>query len=240
MGNLNNIFGKPHYVEGVGNIYPIKIKDYDEFIENADVLYYSKKHFGIENDNISLFYMLFIFGMQNPNIIKKLQNLFSMILKKDTFVAVSDEFYGFIIDEDHSINEYNYDLVRQIVMNQNIVYEPKVYKNPLVQQWAEKALEAKAKNSIKMTIEDMITTVHVFTGIEYEKLADYTYYQLQASFNRIKKFKNYDSSIAMKCAGAEKVDIEHFAEELELYKNPYDDLFVGKGKLEKLNNALKS
>lgn len=239
MSSLNNIFGRPQYIEGVGNIYPIKLKDYDEFIENANILYYSKRHFGIEDENISLFSILFTFGVQNPDIIKKLQNLFSMILKKETFVAVSDDFYGFVIDEDHSINEHNYDLVRQVVMNQNIIFEPKVYKDPLVQKWAEKAMEAKAKNSIKMTLEDMITTVHVFTGIDYEKIAEYTYYQLQASFNRIKKIKNYDTNVAMKCAGAEKVEIEHFAEELDLYKSPYDDLFKDKSKLNKLDQAMK-
>ncbi|MGG1664531.1 hypothetical protein [Brevibacillus sp. NRS-1366] len=235
--SLNNILAKPQYVDGVGDIHPIKLVDYDHFQKCSYPLYYSIAHFkGYEQYPLL---DLILEGTGDRNIILNLESLFSLALRRDVSFVSNDSQYGFLIDEDHAISNLNYDQVRLIIMKQNIVFEQKVYDNPLVQQWAEKVMKAKSKNAAKIGVEEMLSTVSVFKGVSYDILAEQTYYQLYADFQRINKFKSYDTSIQMACAGAKDINIENFAEEVNMYENPYDNLFVSSGKLNDLNKAMQ-
>lgn len=234
---LDNILGKPQYIEGIGLIYPVKIKDYDQFLDYVHVLYPSKAHFNELNYPLL---DLVLHGLGEQNAIPIFEKLFSLVFKKEVSFLSDGGRYGFLIDENHAITNINYDKVREIIMKQNIVHEQKVYKDPLVQKWAMKAMEARAKNAIKMSLEDMLTTVSVFKGVSYDVLAEQTYYQLYSDFQRISKIKSYDSTILFKCAGAKDISLEYFAEDLELYKSPYEDLFKSKDKLNKLNSSINT
>lgn len=234
---LNHILGLPQYVEGVGDVHPVRIKEYDEFHECSYPLYYSKAHFKTQDDYPLL--DLIVFGSGDNNITSVLENLFSLVLKKKVYFVSTENQYGFVIDDHNVINSLNYDQLRSTIMKQNILFEQKVYENPLVQQWAEKVMKAKSKNAAKIGIEEMLSTVSVFKGVSYGILADQTYYQLYADFQRINKFKAYDASIQMVCAGGKDVKIENFSEEVNMYENPYDKLFVSSGKLNDLNSAMK-
>lgn len=240
--SLKNIFGEPSYVEGVGEIYPIKLKDYDKFVECSNVLYIGYQHLDVifENNSdldIKLFDVLFIvFG---EDVINDLETLFSLVTQKEVIFFSTDRVIGFEVDENHVINRDNYDSVREVIMHQNLLYEPKVFKNKAVQQWAEKVIKTRSKNSVEITIEDMLSTVSVFSGKHYWDLKEYTLYQLKSDFERINKLKNYDTDIAFKCAGAQELKIKHFAEKIDLYKNPYDELFKPREQLGKLNTVLQ-
>jgi hypothetical protein len=48
--------------------------------------------------------------------------------------------------------------------------------------------------------------------------------------------KKYDTDIIFRSV-SDKVTVEDFAESVNLFHNPYDDLFVDKGKLSKLNKV---
>jgi len=128
----------------------------------------------------------------------------------------------------------NYDLIREVVMKQNLMFEEKVYKNEKVREWAKKTLEAKSKNQPKIGIEEVITTVSTLTGKHYSDLKKYSIYQIYSDFYRIRKGKAYDISITARCQGAD-IEVEDFAEDLDIYKNPYDGLFVDSNKLNKIN-----
>lgn len=239
--SLNYIRGKPEYLEGVGNIYPVKIKDYDEFNKSSYLLNFSKDHFN--NSDLPLL-TLVVLGLTNSgikieNVIKDFENMFSIVLQCKVFFAITnDRQFKIIIDDKNNINSSNYDTVREIIMKQNLIFTPKVYKNEIVQKWAEKVLKARIKNSPKITMEDMLSTISVFSGKSYEELENYTIYQVYADFYRIRKIKGYECAIINRTLGG-KAEIEDFAEDLQLFKNPYDDLFVNKNKLNKLDQALK-
>jgi hypothetical protein len=233
--SLDYISGKSKHLDGIGDIFPIKIKDYDEFDKCSSALYYTKQHFQIEEDYPLLTLLI---SLRDEKLIKDLEKLFSLVTQKEVFFISTENIYGFVIDEEHMINADNYDEVRKVIMKQNLMFEQKVYKNKLTQQWAEKVLEARKKNSVEVGIEDMLTTLHVVSGVSYDKLMDYTIYQLQASFNRISKIKGYDTNIAFKCAGADKINLDYFAEKIDMFKSPYDDIFKSKDKLKSINDAL--
>ena len=241
MESVKYILQQPDYIEGVGYIYPVKVKDYDTFMQVHTVLYINKNHFEVKEefkDKLQILDLIMISDFEGKeDIIKNFETLFSLTLKKDVYFMSNENNYGFIIDEGHRIDRINYDQVRTIIMKQNLIFEQKVYKDPLVQEWAMRTIEARRKNSIKVTIEDMITTVSK-TGKSYETIGEQSIYQLYADFKRYSKDKEYDTSITLKAAGAEKVSVNHFAEFINMFEDPYSDLFVKKDKLSKLDSAL--
>lgn len=247
MEKLKYIFAQPDYIEGIDKknpiiIYPVRLKDYDKFIEVSHLLYISKNHF--EETEYPLLVLVFMcmkqLNLTQEELVKKLEDTFSIVTRKEV-KFVSDEktkIEGFIVDNKNIITTQNYEQIREIIMKQNLMFEQKVYKNKLVQEWANKVLESRAKNSSKISIEDIITTVSVYKGKDYNELIDYTIYQIYADFYRIRKMKKYDTDTLFATV-AEKVTIEDFAEEINMFKSPYDDLFVSSSKLNKLSSIGK-
>ena len=85
--------------------------------------------------------------------------MFSLITKEQvTFIADGDD-SGFLIGNTNMISAQNYDKIRKAIMYQNLMFEPKVYEDPIVQEWVDKKLKVMQRQSGKITLEDMITTV---------------------------------------------------------------------------------
>lgn len=235
MAATKYIFGEPEHIEGIGDVYPVKLKDYDDFIEHSVFLHFSINHFEEEFRKYALLELL-IFGLKDKEMINDMEKLFSMVLKKPIVFFINENSFGFS-GEDTRIDKHNYDKLRSVIMKQNLMFEQKIYKNKIVQEWANKVIQARAKNSIKIEFEDKISTVSVFTGKHYWDLAEYTIYQLETDFNRIIKFTEYEKAVLARTAGAD-VPLEHYSENLELFRSPYEDLFKDK-KAAKLNSAIK-
>jgi len=243
------------------SIFPVKLKDYDRFSEVSHLLHISKNHF--EETECPLLMLVFMcmpqLNLTQEELVKKLEDTFSIVTRKEVKFVSDDKtnFEGFIIGfsegEDYETNNagikqikltnvqnkniihtQNYEQIRDIIMKQNLIFEQKVYKNKLVQEWANKVLESRSKNSSKITMEDITTTVSVYKGKDYCELIEYTIYQIYADFYRIRKMKKYDTDTLFATV-AEKITIEDFAEEINMFKSPYDDLFVDSSKLNKFN-----
>lgn len=240
--SLNHIFGKPTYIDSVGNIYPVRMKDWDKFEENVRPLLLTKKHFQIE-ENIPLLDLIVSLGFQEYTVINNLESIFKIVLRTENVVFVFDEQrYAFIINEKSVIHNRNYDEVRKVIMEQNLLFEPKVYKSKMMQEWAEKVLEARKKNAPNITLEEKINTIAAFNGKHYWDLEEYTIYQIEAEFARISAIKHYDTTshlFARDYVNPADIKLDHFAEKIDLFKNPYDDLFKSKDKLKNINKVLK-
>ncbi|NLD45796.1 MAG: hypothetical protein GX660_01160 [Clostridiaceae bacterium] len=239
MDSAKNILGIPEVVEGVGNIYPVLVKDYDEFMRYSSLLVYaSHEQLDIE-PSISILDLLVQNVAANSRVIDGFFHLFKLVLRKDVSFDVEDGECVFRIDSNHAINRTNFDMLRQVIMKQNLLYEPKKYKNKLVQEYAELTIENRMKNSPKISIESILTTVSVYKGMTYDSLANQTIYQLTADFKRICRMKDYERSVDYQCVSTEKIDIPYFAEDINLYVNPYDDIFVNKNKLKNITQIFK-
>lgn len=242
--SLNNIFQKPVDVKGVGSIYPVKLKDWDEFEDNLNPIILGKNHIQFNTDeDIPLLDRLMIISEENEGIIHSLCRVFDIITRTVGFkLVVSEDNYAFINNENQLVTSNNYEKIRELVLYQNILFEPKIYKNPHVAKWAAKVLEARKKNAPNVTLEDKISTVSVMTGKHYWDLAEYTIYQIDYDFNRIIKIKDYDSQsmlLANPYADNSKLKIKHFAESIDMYENPYDTVFKDKNSLNKMNIAIQ-
>lgn len=242
---LQYIFAQPDYIEGIDKdnpitIYPITLKDHDKFQECSKLLYISKKHF--EENSYPLLALVFMsyqqFDMSQEELIENLCLLFSMVTNRVVNFFQSENSDGFLLDDDNIISVQNYEDVRAIIMRQNLMFEQKIYKTELMNKWAAKALLSKQKNASNISMEDVISTVSVGCSKHYYDLQNYTMYQIYSDFYRLRKTINYDSSIQFKCAGSD-LTLEDYAESLDLFHNPYDDLFVSSDKLTGLNKAIK-
>ena len=247
METVKHIFRKPDYIDGIGYIHPIQLKDYDEFMASTNIICLGYEHFDIEEvkrqvelDDIKLLDLIIIAASQNGGYlgIYNLTKVFKLILHEDVrFNQVTHTFHT----ETGQINRGNYDRFREIVMSQNLLFAPKVYKNKKLQEWAEKVIKARAKSAISSDIENQISTVSVLTGKDYDMIANWSIYQFNMEFNRCMKVEAYRTAVKQLLAGVKDVNPEHFAEIINLFKNPYDDLFKDKnsGKLKNLNSAIK-
>jgi hypothetical protein len=235
--SINNLFGEPFFIEGIGNVYPIRLIDWEKFESVIPVILQSEKHFETNGDYPLL--DILIRGISDEAIVKSLEIIFQLALRNDDvkFVVYDGNQYKFQIDDEHSITPENFPHIRNVIMQQNILFEPKIYKNPEVAKWAEKVLAARGKNAPNITIEEMLSTVSVFTGKHYWDLKDYTIYQLKSDFNRICKIEEYRTQsmvFANPYADLSKFKMDHFAEKIDMYKNPYDDVFKDKSTMKKI------
>jgi hypothetical protein len=235
--SINNLFGEPFLIEGIGNVYPIRLINWEQFENVVPVILQSEKHFETNGDYPLL--DILIRGISDEAIVISLEIIFRLALRNDDvkFVVYDGNQYKFQIDEEHSITVENFPLIRNVIMQQNILFEPKIYKNKEIQKWAEKVLAARGKNAPNITMEEMLSTVSVFTGKHYWDLKDYTIYQLRSDFNRICKieeFRTQSMVLANPYADLSKFKMEHFAEKIDMYKNPYDDVFKDKNSFKKI------
>jgi len=241
---IKDIFDKPTFIKDAGEIYPAKVKDFDEFSENSGLLYISKNHFDSKVQQYPLFDLIIAscatLGFSFEDITDKFCKLFEIVTHKKVSIGELKEKLIFIIGENNFINSDNYEEVRKEIMRQNLIPEAKVYKNELTRKWAEKVLKAKQKNAPKISLEDIITTVSVGCCKHYSDLENYTIYQIYSDFYRLRKMIQFDSDVHYRCVGAD-IKFEDYATDIssDLYHNPYDDLFVSADKLGGLNKIVK-
>lgn len=253
--SLQYLFAQPDCIEDINNknntilIYPIKVKDYEKFSRYTGILYLSKNHFSESIREYPLLELLFVshqsFGLSTEDFINNFCKLFSIITLKDVNFIDQEGFVFFddkiinneIIKIKKVINLYNYEKIRQVIMQQNLIHEQKIYKTELMNKWAQKALKAKQKNAPNITLEDMVSTVSVGCHKHYWDLENYTIYQIYSDFYRLRKMVDYDTGVQYRCVGND-LKLQDYAESLDLYHNPYDDLFVSSDKLGGLNKAI--
>lgn len=238
--SLDNVFSRPIDVNGAGRVYPVRLMDWDEFEDNLNPLLLTKQHLQLTIEEDLPLLDRIVIGLQNEQIVESLCRAFNIVFRSKKFdIGSDDKVYFFINENNQMVTAQNYEEIRKVIFHQNILFEPKVYKTKAMQEWAEKVLKARSKNAANISLEDMITTVSVFTGKHYWDLEKYSIYQLKSDFNRIEKVKVYDAtSISFANPYAKDIKLEHFAEHLNLYQNPYENLFKPKENL-KISKAIR-
>lgn len=245
---LENILGLPIFVDGVGEIYPVKVKDYTKLMDNITYLMIPKSYFYQIAENKELvneFYLLdlVVQTMQASGTLNDFINncieVFKLVTHSEVVYMPSKtrhEFGEFWIlkgnseeDGKRKIDKYNYDEIRGLILSQNVIHEKKFRKTVAAQKIADRVMAVRQKNSIKITIEDVITTVGVVKGLTYDQILNQTLYQLYADYKRIEKMKEYDKLIQYQCVG-EKIDLKnnYFAGFIDMNVNPWDDVFKRK------------
>lgn len=121
-----------------------------------------------------------------------------------------------------TLNKDNFYEFREIVMKQNILFEPKTSPQFEGQKQIDRDLQARIADSMESDIESIVALV---TRKTQQDVSNYTYYRLMADFRSIMMEKNFDAvSRLFSCGNGRKGDkLPDITESLNLDDNPYDN-----------------
>ena len=121
-------------------------------------------------------------------------------------------------NEDDLITRNNYEAIREMIMEQNLIFEPIIAADERSQKVIDKAIERKRNvtSNTETNIESMIVLVSKSRKID----EDYTYYQLQADYEMELRMEQSRAIPVYRAVGA---DIEPiiYAEVLSMHEDPY-------------------
>lgn len=241
---LNDILGLPRVVNGVGNVYPIPLLEYSQFMAYAYLLKYDKKHTYIKNDETgdleALLYVDFpcedIIGeIKGQDLVKYKVNCLTLAIEMLTRKPVKYNFDDktFYIGDDGFLNEFNFYEFKNNVCEQNLIVVERFYKNKKLAERV-KALKKNKADKGSMGIEDIISTVSVLASVSYEEISKMTYYQLMHTFGRVNKIKEFELTTKRRLSGDDKCNIVHYTDNLNLGVNNDKELFKEVGTIQKM------
>lgn len=124
------------------------------------------------------------------------------------------------------IDSCNFNEFREIVMEQNLLFEPLIAPNKKAQKYIDASL--RNDNEQESDIEAIIAFVSTNSSIG--DISNYTYYRLIADFKSLIKQMARNDTVLYSASGVTKkngspLDIPNIVSKLEVNKNPYDDVF---------------
>lgn len=138
-----------------------------------------------------------------PEFIAQSLNKFAEMLSflTRTTVIPSIKCIGFdILSEDgmscKSITNEDFMVIREIVLVQNALVEPIKYHDKIVDEWMQKARNARKRKDI--TFNDLIITVKNSTNLKYEDIAEMNMIQFYSDYRWVNHKNDYDASILFK------------------------------------------
>lgn len=282
MNNLNNYLMKPTYLKDIP-IYPIKLRDYEEFSQLAnqyiilDIPQLNNKLKQLDKEKLpfeTLFEYLVGIIEEEYKILEQIKKnfknnssknipnkelevmirekyklnsevnlcrLLNMTLHKDISFnktmkcfAISDK--GKIIGVIDNNNFYEY---RKIVMEQNLLFTPRIAPNKKSQEIIDKEIK-KLFSDEEFSLETMVGVV----SMEYagKDISDFTYYRVKTDYKIAMLKLGYISSIIYRangCKGKGDTDIPvpSLSEDLKMTENPYSSI-LKKAKTTELDRQL--
>lgn len=247
--NLNRIktyCGEPIEVARAGHIYPVKLLEWDSFVKLASKFLMTSDLFLRRrlslSENIKLFDFITINAIVSSEDgysgLKEMEQLFSIVFRKEVKVGMrgkmSKQEVFFMVDKKGIIDRNNYEEVRKIIMEQNLLFDPVVAKNEKSQKIIDNAIERMRGDKPPMDIEAMVVIVSMFKKIDINEI---TYYQLRADFEMFSKIEQNRAIPIYRVNGAE-IDLINLTQEMDIHKNPYgmDVLFRKRNDNEMLQN----
>lgn len=153
---------------------------------------------------------------------------------------IGDNFeYTFdIVNTEYFINRDNFDIYRNTVMEQNLIYEPLTSPQKLGNEIISQAIANLNKNGIETSISSVLSSVKMFSGISDDELKEYTYYRLIMDFETVNRINNNLINAIFRSVGNDQCTISALAEKIDMDKNPYKNL-LHKYKGNELDKRLK-
>lgn len=153
-------------------------------------------------------------------------SLIKMVLHKDVvFDKNSFDIYENGVFKG-SINEENFYEFREIVMNSNLLFEPRVAPNLKSQEYIDKEIKKRFGDE-ETSLESLVAFVSVSLG--GADISHYTYYRLRADYNAIKNKLDYIRNAiyqgsGMKLSSGSDITLPNFLEPFNLKHNVYENL----------------
>lgn len=199
-------FDKPCQVDNI-LLYPIKVKDYQEFQEYLPFFTLSKKHLGVKNgEKINLlFSIIYLFAKSesgNAETIEesimsaliKLARAFSILTQKEIEFRMTEddfEFYG----DGILINEKNYNKIRKVILKMSLTKEPKIFEREIDRKWHEKAIKARMKDNPNLDLGEIVLIVSQDLKVNWKEIYnDFNIFQMYAYYYRQMQIYKYETT----------------------------------------------
>ena len=217
---LDVLYDRPCHIQGCGEIYPIKVKDFIDFQKKYNSYFvYTKQHLDsfIPDDmckgSLKKTITINMARKCQPNefgrvlseqdaimeCVMELEEAFSIVARKE--IKYNN---GTFSDKDMSvkIDDSNFDYVSKVIVQSNLIYQLKYYKDPEYARIMEKARKAHNKNPI--SFEEMICYIKTLNKISYEEIMNENVLQLNCDFQALAQAENYRTMMNLKLVSSDK------------------------------------
>ena len=129
------------------------------------------------------------------------------------------------------VDRDNYDIVREIIMRQNLIFEPLVVEDEYTQKLIDKAVKVRNKTNGNFDFQSMLVYVCNKRNILPSQLANYTYYQLRCDNEMLQRL-DFNNGVPIYRSQGAKVDMIEVYKSLDTLSNPnsWDSFFVKEDK----------
>ena len=240
---IKDYLGKSEIVDGI-ELFPISVLDWEEFSElgNRYLLYgYNFINYKLKPEKkMKLFDLIIsiiateVMEKQDAECmaVQRLERMFELVTKnKATLKTDSRGHWGVEIGDIGVINQHNYDAIREVIMRQNLMFEPLLVEDAYTQKVIDKAVKVRNKSGGDFDFQSMLVYVCNRKQILPSQMKDYTYYQLRCDNEMFQRIDFNDSIHPYRAQGA-KVDSINTDKALETLSNPnsWDKFFVKQDK----------
>ena len=118
-------------------------------------------------------------------------------------------------------NSENFNFVRTLFMDMNVVVEDKVSPNEEIQRAIERSRRLKQQSSQEQSFVDIVTSIVASTSNSFEDVCSMNVFQVYAIYARVGAIYNYQTSTLFATV-AEKVNIESWNKHIDLFKTEDD------------------
>lgn len=236
---IKDYLGQTEIVDGI-ELFPISVLDWEEFSEVASkyLLYgYNFINYRLKPEKKMKLFDLVISIIANAVVegkdyegkaIRDFERVFELTTKRKATLKMDERsHWGVEIEDTGIVNQHNYDAIREVIMRQNLMFEPLIVEDEYTQKVIDKAIKVRNKSGGDFDFQSMLVYVCNKKQILPSQMRDYTYYQLRCDNEMYQRMEFNDSIHAYRSQGA-KVDNINTYKELETLSNPnsWDKFFV--------------
>ena len=197
------------------------LKQQISLCEIIDIIEENKESENIPKDLLSQIKLL-----KSNNEINDLIDLFKKVTKCDTIYVKGSSFFICFKDEgkEYKINRKLFKEFRNIVMEQNLFFEPIIAPNLESQSYIDMEIRHRNGDDSEYSLESLVCFVTINSN---KDVSNYTYYRLKADYSMLLKtmyYNNISIFIANGCKNENGSSIEYpnLLEPLKVSDNPYD------------------
>ena len=216
---------------------PVRLMDWEKFIPVAYEMFrlnneLLRKRLKLDESVLLYDYMIDYmikmaeerFGQEGAFALVLISSVFSlcyrlpvepMMQKKDGEISIVFKIGD---NENDLITRHNYEEIRTVIMEQNLIFEPIIAPNKKSQDAIDKAIERKKSTggNVETNIESMIILVSKSRPVT----EDYTYYQLQADYEMVLRLEQSRAIPTYRAVGAD-IDPIELGAILSIHEDPY-------------------
>ena len=228
---IKDYLNLPEKIDGVGSIHPVSILEWEEFYVLAQrflLFSYDYLNYRLNLPDLTMFEFLIALLLQSENsddrvkLLTDFQRLFEIVLKEpiNSFFNPSTGEWVLKVGETGTIDKHNFDHIKEVIMRQNLLYEPLTVKDENAQKFINEHFERLSRKGEPTELESMLAYVSLFKGITPDQFQTYTYYQLRVDFEVAQKMDNNLYIHMYRTQGA-KAEPCHVTGKLEVHESPY-------------------